>query len=500
MVIKYLIEHVDSDDKISDLLVYINTNFNANTISLFDSDRNVIYNINKDRNLSVDITSLIMEDIVSNNSDEIRNCGIKTNFKIDNIIIKKIQNHDKLLGILCITNVTKKYIESIDIIKPFIYLIKNILVNQLLHKDYTTLEKIYTSGLTNHIFLENISHNLRTPANGIIGYNQLLLSMEHIIPKDPYKYILQINQCSINLIRIINDLLDFSKLSTGHVFVNNIYFNIKVMFQEINGMVKTQITNKEQNISFYIDNNIPEFIISDKQKIIQILINLISNSNKFTNNYGNINISCTKILDDYIEFKVKDDGIGITNDELYKIFNTYIQLENSKFKEGTGLGLFISKKLTELLNGNINIESVLNEGTTVTFTVKYNKDNLLSISSLKNKNILLIVSTTTDLLKQYLTDWNINVVICKSFIEASRIFFTKRQIFDLCIIEIYNEYGIDLSKQMKKEYPQFPIISISKQNIALLFDYNLSLPLDKSYLLNCILTIINNQKTIIHAK
>ena len=143
---------------------------------------------------------------------------------------------------------------------------------------------------------------------------------------------------------IINDILDFSKLSSGKMNVNKECFSIEEIIETIKNTLGSNIENKKQKLSFNIDKNTPEYIITDKQKLIQILINLIGNSNKFTDINGQINVKIN-IDKNLLYINVEDNGIGISEEDLNNLFSVFEQVQTNNYKTGTGLGLVISKNL-----------------------------------------------------------------------------------------------------------------------------------------------------------
>ncbi|MBE2254999.1 MAG: response regulator [Ignavibacteria bacterium] len=209
-------------------------------------------------------------------------------------------------------------------------------------------------------FLSNMSHEIRTPLNAIIGITDLLLQDNQSDSNN--EYLKAIKFSADNLLVIINDVLDFSKIESGKIAFESIEFSIK---EKITELVKTySIKASEKNISlgFQIDDTVPEIIIGDPFKLNQILINLVGNALKFTEN-GNIDIfvSMKNHTEDIVllEFAVKDTGIGIPNELQSKIFESFTQAysETSRKFGGTGLGLAIVKRLIELQGGSIRVES-----------------------------------------------------------------------------------------------------------------------------------------------
>ncbi|MES2139362.1 MAG: ATP-binding protein [Bacteroidota bacterium] len=226
-------------------------------------------------------------------------------------------------------------------------------------------------------FLSNMSHEIRTPLNGIIGFTSILLQSD-LPPKE--KKQLEIIKTSGNiLMALINDILDLAKINEGKVELEESVFNLSDLVNEILASFELRLNEKNLKMVKMYDENIPNLLIGDPIRISQILINLVNNSNKFTNNDGQIAVNVSLREQDeenaIIEFNISDTGIGISKEKIKTIFEPFVQGNNgSSFKhEGTGLGLSIVKRLINLMNGTIAIDGKLNEGTTVTVIIPFKK-------------------------------------------------------------------------------------------------------------------------------
>ncbi len=220
-------------------------------------------------------------------------------------------------------------------------------------------------------FVAHISHEIRTPINGIIGMTNLLNEMELSQDAKECNYI--IFHSSGVLLSIINNVLDFSKIESGKMTLEKSNIYIRDLIEKKKLMFGQGIREKNLSLNVYINNNVPEIIYSDALKIKQILTNLINNSIKFTE-YGGITIIIARIREnnkEYIEFSIKDTGIGINKDVQKTLFNPFVQGDNTTTKifGGTGLGLSICKSLINLLNGKISMKSTEDIGTTITFSI-----------------------------------------------------------------------------------------------------------------------------------
>ena len=225
-------------------------------------------------------------------------------------------------------------------------------------------------------FLANMSHELRTPINAIVGFNYLLnkTDLSHI-----QKNYLEKIQTSTEMLRqLINDILDFSKIESSQIILENIDFDL---FEIINNIINTlsiELVKKNLKLSIYINKDIPQFLIGDPLRIRQILMNILSNSIKFSDN-GEIilAIELNKLINNLIilEFTIKDNGIGIPPDKIKSIFNPFSQADTSTTRKygGTGLGLSICQNLVVLMGGIIHANSKINAGSEFIFTIKLQK-------------------------------------------------------------------------------------------------------------------------------
>jgi len=219
-----------------------------------------------------------------------------------------------------------------------------------------------SANLLKSTFLANMSHEIRTPMNAILGFTRLLLEKEML---DEDKEMLEIIMNSgENLLALINDILDFSKIEANEIDLSSVKVNLPLFFESIGDLFHIQIKQKNLEFQLSLSENLPEIVFGDENRIRQVIINIIGNAIKFTDK-GSIKV-IVDWINNTLDIRVSDTGIGIPRDKLQEIFSPFKQSESSMDRkyEGTGLGLAISIKLTELMGGTVLVESREGEGST----------------------------------------------------------------------------------------------------------------------------------------
>ncbi|GHV53023.1 hypothetical protein FACS1894206_02910 [Deltaproteobacteria bacterium] len=248
----------------------------------------------------------------------------------------------------------------------------------LLFHDVTYLEQARASAeaasRAKSDFLSNMSHEMRTPMNAIIGMTTIGKAAADVERKD-YAFS-KINGASNHLLGVINDILDMSKIEAGKFEISPAEFNFEKMLQQVVNVIHFRLEEKQQDFNVHIDRLIPRQLIGDEQRLAQVITNLLSNAVKFTPEHGSVRLD-TKLVKKEdgvctIQIAVKDSGIGISEEQQSRLFRSFQQAESSTSRKfgGTGLGLAISKRIVEMMGGAIWIESEINKGSTFAFTIQ----------------------------------------------------------------------------------------------------------------------------------
>jgi len=245
-------------------------------------------------------------------------------------------------------------------------------------------------------FLASMSHEIRTPLSAITGFTKRLLNTS--ATSEQKQYIRTIDMAGDHLLNIVNDVLDLSRIETGKLQLKNENFSVAALVNDVYSMLSQKASEKHINFTADTTSVMRDVVEGDPLRLRQILINIVANAIKFTNE-GSVHLMVTKPEKDKYSFKVSDTGIGIPEEKLQRIFNPYEQADNiEKNYGGTGLGLAITGKITELLHGDIAIESRLQKGTVITVTIPYRQvetaDAHTTVSKqeekyLLNENILI---------------------------------------------------------------------------------------------------------------
>ncbi len=305
-------------------------------------------------------------------------------------------------------------------------------------------------------FFASMSHEIRTPMNAIIGLSQTLLQ-DNTLSREQLETVKTIHQSSNMLLTIINDILDFSKIEAGKISLEKISFDLNMILSYLADMMSLKAKEKGIKLTFVIDHNIGKNYLGDPLRISQVLLNLLSNAVKFTNKGGvTLRIKTVDSAEESstVEFEVSDTGIGLREEEIQNLFQSYSQASSDTSRKfgGTGLGLTISKKLVEIMNGKIWVKSEFGKGSSffVTLTLDTDKDKRkyrLPSKDIMGMSVLIIDSDaeSVDSLKNLISYFQMPVQSAVNIEDAKElmakngfdILFIDKDIFDLLDVKSY---------------------------------------------------------------
>jgi PAS domain S-box-containing protein len=332
------------------------------------------------------------------------------------------------------------------------------------------------------MFISVMSHEIRTPLNAVIGMSHLLLEDD---PLDGQKENLNILKFSAeNLMTLINDVLDFAKIETGNVELEKERVDLTELVQSITSSMQYKAAEKNIYISKSIDEAIPKVILGDRTRLIQILLNLVGNAIKFTEK-GGVTIDLRVIQeserDVRIRFAVIDTGIGIAANKLGTIFEQFKQAELDTTRKfgGTGLGLAISKRLIELHDSRINVDSVPGQGSTFWFTIGFKKGDYQSNRNSNNVeeglkiNVLVVDDNQINrlLINKILKKWGASADFAENGIEAIEKVETNRN-YNVVLMDIHMPEmgGLEATGIIRAKtetyFQQLPIIALTASMLS----------------------------------
>lgn len=333
-------------------------------------------------------------------------------------------------------------------------------------------------------FIAHVSHEIRTPLNSIIGFANLLKDENLSDSQD--KKVQAIQFASNSLLKIINEVLEYSKISSGSCNFETIDFNLSSLINDVMFLCQTLMLDQQVKMQVEIDENVPKIIKGDPTKLSQVLLNLLGNSIKFIQKGYiklGVKVNQSNKKQSLLEFSVADTGIGISKEKLDKIFTSYAQAEEDTSKKygGTGLGLSISKEIIEKQKGSIKINSEVNKGTTITFTIPYEVGNGKNIPMhhvnvpnldkgkelLSGTEILVFEDNLMNqhLIKEQLSKWGCKVYTHDTLKNGLAVLATKNIDLIFMDLKMPNLNGFEVSKVLRchedERINKLPIVAFS---------------------------------------
>ena len=345
-------------------------------------------------------------------------------------------------------------------------------------------------------FLANISHEIRTPINTIMGMNEMILRENHNdVPADYYRNITRwakdIEYASETLLSLINDVLDISQIESGKMRLVEQEYDTSDLLRGIVNMIRARSDEKELRFDVNVDEELPKKLYGDMGKVKQIVLNLLTNALKYTDAGGfELNV---KVLEKYeksckIQFSVKDTGIGIKQEDLEKLFNAFERLDEVKNSniQGTGLGLDISKHFSELMGGTLICESKYGEGSTFIFTITQEVIDPTEIGFFEEKieeaprGPYIPKFVAPDISILVVDDNPMNLAVIRGLLASTKMYLVTAESGEECLAKLEEaEYnlilldhmmpgmdGLETVAKIREKYPDLPVIALTANYIA----------------------------------
>jgi PAS domain S-box-containing protein len=322
-------------------------------------------------------------------------------------------------------------------------------------------------------FLATMSHEIRTPLNGLIGMSELLRTTK--LSDKQREYIDSIRLSGEALLSIINDVLDFSRIESDKMELENKPFELRKCIEDTFDILYYRALEKQNELLYHIEPSVPQYIYGDRARLRQVLVNLVGNAIKFTTK-GQITVTVIRSSENEegmsLRFSVKDTGVGIAPEKIDRLFKAFSQADTSTFRKygGTGLGLAISSRLVSLMNGKIWVESKPGEGSTFYFTLKTSQASAEPIRYRKSgmdvmqgRKILLISNNdfSKSKITSYTLEWKAEVKSVSGNEEINKELESVK--YDLIVAD-FQDKSAGLEKtalKIRKSYPGIPVIAIN---------------------------------------
>lgn len=429
---------------------------------------------------------------------------------VSSIVMFPLRFQSKKIGIVSVANSSVYSIRKINEINTCLPILAEIL-NRLTMQEDTILSQIQQQQFLKYSkdkFLASMSHELRTPLNGILGMVTIFPSAGELNTKQR-EYLTTLNECTLQLGNLLNNILDFSKMASGNLSLKSEPIDISDIFSKSIEMIRGKLLSKEITFETDFPSSVPK-VLGDSQRLIQVFTNLLSNSVKFTEK-GKITFRCSVVFEKETEililFEITDTGIGIPLEEQEDIFENFCQgkkLDTFQTNSGTGLGLSISKEILKLMKSEIRVESGgQGKGSTFSFEIQFPKYfDPLQLSREKNLigKKILVVDDREEYRIQLLSilfSWNCIPTPVTSGEEAIS-YLRHGMVFDCILIDICmpNMSGIELATEIRKKYstPIIGISSVDLENGKIFFDEYMNKPISEYELLIKISSVISKPK------